>query len=176
MSQTASISFLGELDTKTDPKLLPVGKFSTVQNVVYSEQGLAKRFGQTLLSQAISGTTNSLSAATSFGRFKDELLLFDGSGLYGYGAAGESWVQKATLTEVSVSSVPAIQNTAGTRSAMSSCTAAGIEVYAWEDSRGGIRYSVRDQASGAFYVADAVLDAAGALPQVVRSGAFIDVF
>lgn len=173
MSDVAKIPLWGGLDTKTDPKEVALGRLTTASNVYMpNAKRLNKRFGQAQLSTSIANTQTSITAATSLGTRQNELLLFDGAQLYTYGTQGANWITKGALTELNLTSTQVVQNSAS-RSAVTCYNRGGIELYAWEDSRGGVRYSVRDSTSGAFYVADTLVDAGASRPQIVFTGSYL---
>lgn len=172
-SQIKSIPLYGGLDTKTDPKYVAWDKSLTAQNVQYfGVRRCRKRYGQTALSSAIGRSGGTISVGKAIGRFQDELLLYDGSQVYAYAESQENWYSRAALTESVVNRTPIVR-TSGSVSGIATAVANSIEVYAWEDSRGGIYYALRDPESGTFAVPNSQLDATGVNPQIVVSGVFV---
>ena len=84
--------------------------------------------------------------------------------MYSYSSSLDSWLSKSSLPTASVDSTNVITNSAE-QTKMDSCYYEGIVLDAWEDTRGGIRYSVTDQVTGAFFVADTELSSSGDTPR-----------
>ena len=162
------VAFKGGIDTKTDPKQVIPGKLLDLQNGIFSQTGLVdSRWGYTALGTGIiGGLTNISKCAAVEGSYNNELLMYDGQNAYSYIAANNAWANRGEVVSVIQTNQQITRNSAQQLSP-DSATLGGIQVYAWEDSRGGIRYSVVDQASGAFIVVDQPLFATGSRPKCV---------
>lgn len=172
-AQTVNTPLSGGIDTKTDPKYVAAGQLLSAQNVqFFGVQRASKRFGQTALSQQIGAAENFITSGNALGVFNQELLEFDGKELYGYGQSQNAWFPKAPLTEVLVSRNPIIRSS-GSVSGIASGVAGALEIYAWEDTRGGIYYAIRDSVSGSFVVPNQSLDSNGVQPQIVTTNNFL---
>lgn len=148
------IAFAGGLDTKTDPKQVVPGKLLDLQNGVFQQTGaINRRWGYKVLGTNILGTSQSITSAYAIQAFNEELLLYDGLKAYSYIPANDAWAQRGSIVSVIETNTQVIANSSQQLSPDFG-TLNGIEVYAWEDSRGGIRYSVRDAATGAFVLVD----------------------
>src|ERR1700690_3923540 len=175
------VAFKGGIDTKTDPKQVIPGKLLDLQNGIFSQTGLVdSRWGYTALGTGIiGGLTNISKCAAVEGSYNNELLMYDGQNAYSYIAANNAWANRGEVVSVIQTNQQITSNSAQQLSP-DSATLGGIQVYAWEDPRGGIRYSVVDQASGAFIVVDQPLFAGmpSALyrPRVVASSALGLIF
>ncbi len=155
---TIDIPFAGGIDTKTDPFQVQSGKLLSLQNGIFLQTGLIqRRWGYTALGMGIigGGTIATTLAVTSFG---NELLTYDGARAYSYIQSENAWATRGSMVPVTQSDKTII---AGNYQQLSPdhATLGGIDVYAWEDSRGGIRYSVFDTASGAVIAPDQLLTA-----------------
>lgn len=164
------------INTKPDPKQLPSGQLLTLQNGQFSKTGqLNKRFGYNLLSNQIEGGAF-ITSGVELASYLNELILFDGNYIFSYLPSTGHWSNRGTAISVTTLDADVIRKSNAQQLNPDMAYASGAQVFAWEDSRGGVRYSVRDASSGAFTVADAVLDAAGAQPKCVTYQGFVYVF
>jgi len=148
------ISFSGGLDTKTDPKQVLPGKLLALQNGVFQQTGaLARRWGYKALGTSILGSSSAISAAKAVNAFGEELLLYDGMLAYSYLPSLDAWASRGSVVSVIQSQQDIVRNTAQQLSP-DCATLSGVTLTAWEDSRGGIRYSVTDATKGTFLVVD----------------------
>lgn len=165
--QHIEVAFTGGLDTKSAGKLVVPGEFTTLENSGYTtgENQLGKQGGYSQLASAAKSGGGSLSSAEGLMTRSDELLIASSGELHA--RTSDGWVGKGEIPRVSASNRPVIRNT-GTQTGFD-CVAAGdaIEVHAWEDSRGGVRASIRDITNGAFYLDDVELSATGKLPRLL---------
>jgi hypothetical protein len=151
--QIVAVPFAGGIDSKTDPSQVVAGKVLALQNGILSQTGLvSRRWGYTALGMGIvgGGTIATTLAVTAFG---NELLTYDGKSAYSFIEAENAWSARGNMVPVVQSDKTII---AGNYQQLSPDHASlgGIDVYAWEDSRGAIRYSVFDTASGTAIVLD----------------------
>lgn len=165
--QNIPVSFAQGLDTKTDPKQVILGKLLTLENRIFIKPGqLTKRNGHVKL-----GSIGS--AGYGAGSFIDELLGFDGNSVLSYSSATGDFKNKGNAVSIEALKKPVISNQYAQTSQDGCYHSAGIRTYVWEDSRGGVRYSVIDDATGQQLVADAVVDASGASPRVFALGNYV---
>lgn len=170
--QLISIPFAEGLDTKTDPKKTPAAKLTVAENVVFEKAGmLSRRRGHRELSRSIEGSTRSISACEAIASYNDELLCFTGSSVYSYSAATERWVDKGRAAACTVDESDVVRNTYEQKNA-DVAEAGGLRCVAWEDSRGGVRYSVLDSTTGTVHVGDALVASAASRPRVVSFTGF----
>jgi hypothetical protein len=102
--QAIDISFAQGLDTKTDPKRVPVGKFVQLENMVFNKGGLLqKRNG---FGQLTSLPDTSYSYLTTF----NEDLTAIGPNIAAYSASNAAWVTKGSLEPLSLSTLSVIRN------------------------------------------------------------------
>ena len=105
--------------------------------------------------------------------FNNELLAISPNGtVESYAIGSKGWVGKGSLSPVAFAQNPIIANSYEQSNA-SAATLGGITLCAWEDSRGGVRYSVFDEATRQLLVADQSLDASGAAPVVAAIGGYL---
>lgn len=164
--QLIPIQMGGGVNTKPDPKQLPAGQLLTLQNGIFTKQGqISKRSGYDILNTTIEGG-GSMTAGTELANYKNELIAFDGNYMYSYLTTTGNWSNRGTAISVITEDKDIIRSSSNQQINPDMAFLNGMEVYAWEDSRGGIRYSVLDSATKAFAIADASL-AAGYQPKVV---------
>lgn len=174
--QTIPITFVEGLDTKTDFKTGLQTKLLELQNGVFTHKGsISKRFGYDELSTNIDGGDH-ITSGVALSTYKDELLCFDGSRVYSRLNATERWADRGQAISVIVSSDPVIANGYEQSNPVLCVSSSGIEVYAWEDSRGHIRYSVLDTATRAFIVSDGIVSTTGTHPRAAALGNYVLVF
>ena len=166
--QTVNLSFQGGLQSKTDALQLQPPALLELQNGLFDKTGqLNKRFGYTIFSQNTIGG-NLISSAVAIDDFNNELNLFDNQFLYTYVAANQDWVNRATAISLVNHNSQIVRNS-NQQINVDSATLNGITVYAWEDTRGGVRYSVIDQATGAYCVSDQLVSGVGIRPKCLAA-------
>jgi hypothetical protein len=157
------------VETRTDERFIQ-GKVTLLENGVYRKKGrIDKRYGFTNYTTDIFGG-GSLSAAKGIYSYKNELLCESNGVLYSYSSALAKWISKGTMIRTSVETQTVIRNNSGQRD-LNFATISNIRVYAWRDDDGtGMRYSVQDTSTGAYFVYNALLDAATGQPKIITSG------
>lgn len=170
--QKIQLAISGGVDTKTDDKNVLATNFLELENCVFTRTGsLTKRNGYDILSKntAASQTiTNGLGLAT----FGDELLQFDGQKMYSYIDSLDQWVEKGSVVSVIADTKPIVNNSFAQRDAEYGVLN-NIEMYAWNDSRGGVRYSVLDRETQNFVVSNVEVDAGAKDPKVLKFGIYL---
>ena len=174
--QNIDVILTNGVDNKSDSKLTLGASLRTLENAVFTKRGvLNKRFGNTSLSSIDTSGSAITNMKAAMVYQETELLLAAQETIYSYSDSTESWVNKGSLTSASVESSDIITNSAEQTKA-THCSASGISLYAWEDSRGGIRYSVKDDSTGTFFVSDAELTSSGDTPQCLTIGTSLMCF
>lgn len=174
--QTISIPFRRGIDTKTDEKLVEEGLLLSLENGVFTKAGsIRKRYGTQSQSQSIFGTTSSISDGDGLATFNDELVLFGDDNLYTRSSGNVSWINKGKLTSVKITNSQIFKNSYSQTQA-DGASSDGITVYAWEDSRGGVRASVIDESTGANFINDTQISATGSRPRCIHAGNFLYVW
>lgn len=159
----------GGIDTKTDRKLVQLPNFLDLKDVVHSKSGsLQGRKGYTKVSRNISDGTN-LENLKKLAARGTELVAI-GRSLYSYSENLDTWFDKGSYPQYKLTSEegPSLYS-----SQTDVVTAAddNIRVYAWEDSRGGAYYSVKDSSSGSTLLGATLLGSSAAKPQVMATKA-----
>ena len=165
--QTIAVPFLGGLDTKTDDKITPVGKLQVLENGVFTDGGnIKKRWGYDA-TLPVSLTGAEVDEVRSIDKWNGTQILTSSYDLYA--KVGSKWANEGSFPSMSLSQVT-VPHVVGQQE-MGDCISNGvISVYAWEDSRGGVRASVVDAVSGAVHEHDYEIDAAGAIPRCSITG------
>jgi hypothetical protein len=156
-----SVSFAQGIDTKTDPKqpLQPSALLSLTNGILTQTGLVSRRWGYSSLSTSILQGGNiaaGVGLATLGNSASTELVAFDGSSMYSYIAGETKWTNRGPDIPVTLTNQTIIQNSYQQLSP-DHARVGNVDVYAWEDSRNGIRYAVFDAVTGAAIVADASL-------------------
>jgi len=170
--QNISISFSKGVDTKTDNKQVVPGKLLNLENAVLKKVGkFVKRFGYGVIADN-APITNGNALAT----FKNELIAYDGNSIYSYSSSDDKLYNKGFKVAVDISTQSVARNSFEQTNPDSAYHSNGISVYAWEDSSGGVRYSVFDVATNQTIVSNALVDATGSKPKVKTIEDYILIF
>lgn len=155
--QAIDISFAQGLDTKTDPKRIPIGKFETLQNKVFTKTGLLqKRNGYPKIS--ILPDTNYSYLTTT----KTNLTAL-GNNIAAYNNANETWVTKGSIQPLSLNTLSLIRNNLNQTQCDSVIAPNGLicTVYLETDgSTTSAKYVIADSISGQNIVAPTVIPVA----------------
>lgn len=181
------ISFTRGVDTGSDPKQTALGTLLTLENGQFVNEGqITKRSGYDSLEPNVEGSANLISLAISGGQtayapgaltaYGDELLLFTGSRLYSRLTATSKWIDKGPAPSALVSQSSVSRSDTFAQSNPDGAYASGVELYAWEDSRGGVHYAVVDSATGAKIVVDAVASTSASRPQCLAFNGSLYLF
>lgn len=170
--QRAAIQFSGGIDTKTDPLAVPAGSLLEAKNVQFTRKGaIDKRYGFDVLGTNIEGG-GTLGTADAISSFNSELCLFSDDHIYSRVSATGNWLDRGSAVSVIARNKQIIRNDAQQLNP-DSVVASGVELYTWEDTDGGIRYSVLDNLTKTFCVADQTVYEFGVKPRSVYfDGAF----
>jgi hypothetical protein len=164
--QNISIPIGQGINSKTDSKQLAIGNLVDLQNAVFTKQSLlSKRFGLDLLDKSINITDDPISSGAALSTFKDQLLLFTGEKAYSRLSFNEKWSDKGDVYSIINESNQIIRNDFS-QSNPSSAKVNNLECFVFEDSRGGIRYSILDSETKNFVVTDKLLSLTGSSPIV----------
>ena len=172
--QPVSINLAAGLDTKTDSKHVVPGRLTKLENGVYRKgMSISKRNGYDEINN-IDLSANALGVGSSVEVFNDELLQYNNQKLYSYSEGSSAWVDKGDALTAVIESMQIVKNTAS-QTQCDSAVLNGIGVYAWEDSRTGIRASVIDETSGSVLLADVLLNDDGFRVKCLALGQYIFV-
>jgi hypothetical protein len=167
--QNVPISLQQGLDTKTDFKQVVPGKLLYLQNGIFLNPGkIRKRYGNTQIT--------SLSQGSAISSYLDELDIMDGTSLYSYSISNQSLTNKGHLTSVELALTPIIRNSYQQQTPDMAQHPSGLQIFTWEDSRGGIWYSVVDSVTGNSIVNDQQILSTGIKPKAFTIGGYLGVF
>lgn len=174
--QLVPVQFGGGIHSKVDSKQLQAGQLLELKNAQFSKAGqINKRYGYDILSTTIEGG-GSIEAGVEIANYKNELILFDGNNLFSYLPSTGNWSNRGTAISVTTEDQNIIRTSHAQQLNPDMAYLSGIEVYVWEDSRGGIRYSTLDTSTGAFALSDALMTPTGQQPKAVAFQNQIFVF
>ena len=108
--QNVPLSLNQGLNTKIDPKQLPLGSFSNLENINFDKEAeFNKRFGyDEVSSQGIGGTA--LQTVTGIANFKDQPIWISKDQIYSYSSAANAWVSEGSYDSVVPKSKIIVQN------------------------------------------------------------------
>lgn len=173
--QLVQLAFGQGLEQDTDEKMLDAGKLLVCENAIFKKRGrLSKRSGYDKLSN-LTATGSTLSSGTYLADFNSELLQYSNQKLYSYSQSTESWIDKGSIVPSTIRSYQIVKNTAS----QPQCDSAhnnGISVYAYEDSRGGVRVSVYDSVTETPIAVDQLLRSGSTRARCVALDIYLYVF
>lgn len=165
-----AVPLAGGLDTKTDAKVVLPTKMTVLENAEFIKGGsVKKRPGyDSVPIQTSAGVA--ISNPVGLGTRDEELLVLTKTGVHSYDTKSGSFQDQGEYTPMTWSATGVLGSTsAQTRGDVA--TNSGVTAYAWQDSRGGVRYAVYDETTGAAFTADSSLASANASqPKVIAVG------
>lgn len=160
----------GGVDTRSSEFKLDAGKFLKLENIIYDKElkKYRKRNGFTGLSNYdLSG--NKIDNWRSLGSLKKEILGFTSNNMYAFSESNEKWADKGSITNCKVEVESVIRNDYQQSNAAHAIANNQI-CYAWEDTRGGVYYSIKDLTTGTFFVSDTLINSSGVRAKVLSLG------
>lgn len=152
-----AVNFARGLDTKTDPKQVPIGNFRQLQNTVFNKGGLLqKRNGFATL--AALPDTDSSYLTTFAGN-----LTAVGSSIRAYSTPNAAWVSRGMIYPMAVSTLPLIKNNLNQTQVDSVVSPNGLVCSVYTETNGTTifhRYVVADAVTGQNIVAPAIIPVA----------------
>lgn len=170
-----AFKFAGGIETKSDSKAVPATKLLTLENGVFTKAiSIQKRNGYEALAQDIDGGTV-ITGGRRLGARDNELLQFTLDRCYSRHSGVDEWSDMGVAISAVGNDRPAVQ-TSSQQTCPDHATYGGITVYAWEDSRGGVWWTVVDAVSGAQRRAPTQADALGERPRCVAVGDGLHIY
>lgn len=167
--QTIALSFSKGVDTKTDSKQLAAGKLLNLENVVLKKVGkFQKRYGYGVIA-----LNNGVANGNALATYKNELVAYDGQRIYSYSTNDDSLYDKGIKIAADIATQPVIRNSYEQQNPDSAYHPNGFSVYAWEDSSGGVRYSVFDVTTNQTIVTSREISPTGSKPKVIKIGNYV---
>jgi hypothetical protein len=143
-----AIPLLGGLDTKSDAKVVVPGQLVSCENGEFTKGGsLRKRAGHTATPAALTDGTP-ITDGLGLAALGDGWVLLGRQNAYLHDPVRNAWSTLGPFTPITYTAVETA-NASAQQDNPDIASVNGITVLAWEDSRGGIRFSVFDDASGA---------------------------
>jgi hypothetical protein len=175
-SQNITINFAQGIDQKTDPKQVMPGKFISIENGDLLKTGaVTTRPGLSSLTSPIEKLDTNLTSGVALANYHDELISFDGAEAYSRNDANSKWTKKGSVSSVLTSNFQVIKNEYQ-QSNPNEAIEQGIDCHAWEDSRGGVRFTLIDFSTGNRLVTDQLVHLYGENPQVQGCNGKIYIF
>lgn len=158
------------IETKDDPKQDLVGKLSALNNGRFiSPKKIIKRNGYGVLSNSVLGggtITNGVNIAS----YNSELIVTDGLQLYSYTAQQSEFTNRGSFVSCALDAQKVVRNNNQQTSQDSCYHSSGVQLFAWEDSSGGVQYSVIDTVTGQFIVSNQLLSLTASQPKCITIG------
>lgn len=152
--QPVNINFAQGLNTKADPKQIPVGQFVSLQNSIFTKAGLlGKRNGYGALSSLPDGLSTYL---TTFGGN----LTAIGKKLRAYANGPMSWVDKGVFQPLTLSVIPVARSSFNQTQADSVMAANGLVCTVYTEVNNSVasyKYVIQDSTTGQNIVAPTVI-------------------
>lgn len=164
--QDMPISFSKGVDTKTDPKQVMPGKLLTLENCTFQRlDRFQKRPGF--------GVLASISTGNAIAAYNNELVALDGFNLYSYSKNQGAMNLKGQKVSCDLTVQSIIKNTYQQTAADSTIHSSGLACYAWNDSQGGVRYSIFDTTTEQSVVTNVQVLSTGNNPKVMSLGIYM---
>lgn len=164
------LAFGQGLDTKKDKKQQVFGMLRKAENVVFETLDSArKRNGYDSI--LLKTTANaSISTAQYLARFKDELLLFDNTKLYGFSDGLQAMQEKGTIYSVFPTSWPVLNN-GYSATELDMLVVEGLKFFVYRNSNTSeVRYCVQDQVTQTMIVTDNLVATNARTPKLANIG------
>lgn len=162
------------IDTKSSTRAQVAGRLVELENGVFAKSGeLRKRYGyDRIVAHVENGAA--ITQADGLATFRDELLLFGEHGrVHSLSGALDRWLDRGGIVSVGLEERPVVRNSSA-QSSPDVARGGTMTCTVWEDSRGGVRYTITDDETGVPLVSDGSVSTTGTRPRVVSvNGAFI---
>jgi hypothetical protein len=171
------VPFRGGVETRSDPKAVPPTQLLVLENGVFSRAtSIKKRNGYESLSSVVDGSASVVTDRIRMAvREPGELLEFTANRCYSRQTGTDQLSDTGAVYSVVGSDRPLVKT--GTQQLQPDhATLSGVTVAAWEDSNGGVWWSVEDATSGRIYRAATQADASGISPRCVPCGANLHIY
>ncbi len=159
--QPISINFSQGVDTKSDNKQIPIGKFLALENTVFDKQGgLVKRTGFkniTDLPNADQTTITTLS----------DNLIATGSNLYVYSKDTDTWRSQGIIQPIQLSTLPLVRSTTQQTSPDMAIASTGLACTVYMDGASQSYYQISDSTTGQLIINKTALPATSTNPRVL---------
>lgn len=139
--QSVNINFAQGIDTKTDPYQVDIGKFLSLNNMVFNTaKRLTKRNGFANITELPNSSQTTLTTL-------NDNLIATGSNLYSFSQDTNQWVNKGIVQPISLSVQPLVRASTSQSSADTAVTSNGLTCLVYLDG-GTVYYQVSDSNTG----------------------------
>lgn len=174
--QNLPIPFSAGLDTKTDVKQVLPGKLVALENGIFTTKNkIRKRYGYVSLGQNITGG-GTISQGAGIAPYQNEVVAFSGVNAYSYSSNIMAWTNKGQAKSLELTVNQIVRDSYSQTVPDCAQHPNGIQVFTWEDSSGGSRYSIVDSTTGAYILQNALITSTATAPKPVVLGQYIVVF
>jgi hypothetical protein len=164
------LPFSAGVDTKSSELTAPVGRLLVLENGVFVKgTTIRKRNGYESFGKAITGAGNDYTDAKALTRRGSEPVLLTDGTAYSHQASLGSWNEVGSVTSVEMSD-ESVGHTGSNQTIPDHADNGGVRLLAWEDSRGGIYWTLLEVGGGRVLRAPAQLDSAGQRPRCLAVG------
>lgn len=165
--QVISLPFGVGIDTKTNPKLVPIGKLLALSNTIFQTGGLLqKRNGYLKLVDINDTTVNTLTT------FSGSLTAV-GTSLYNFAPENNTWYNKGAICSVQLDVLPLVRSATSQSQQDAAVAPSGFVCTVWKDSDGTSKYQITDGNSGQMIAAASLPSTATVARVFVLSTYFI---
>lgn len=176
LEQQIAFKFTGGIETKMDSKAVPAVRLLALENGVFHRaSSIKKRNGYASRSRAIDGSSSLITGARRLAGRDNELLLFTQAECYSKQTGADQWTDAGALV-APIGYDRAAVHTGTAQTIPDRATNNGVTAYAWEDSRGGVWWTVVDAENARVYRAPAQANSGGSRPRCVAVGEAIIIF
>src|ERR1035437_630976 len=177
--QTIPMQFQAGLDTRQDSKGGLAPRVNNLENALFDHPGaFNKRFGLSTLTNLIEESDEAIASGNALSAFRDQLLVFDSNRMYSKvdyksflphvqtdNSSASNWLDKGAISCAINSNFSVVKNSnEQTNASMASLL--NLNCYVYEDSVGGIKYSIMDLDTKNVLVNDQLILIPGSSPMV----------
>lgn len=170
------VPLIAGVETKSDAKAVTPPSLLGLENGVFSRMlSIIKRNGYDALSRSITGAGMDYANPKALAVRDNELVLATDGALYSYQSSITSWAKIADATTANASD-RSVAHTGTNQTVPDAATNGGVRVVAWEDSRGGVWWTLLEGVGERVLRAPAQMDANGTRPRCVAVGAVLHLY
>jgi len=168
------IPFGGGVDTQSDEKAVSPVQLLDLQNGVFDRAtSIVKRNGYEALGRDVDGTPGiGYEAPDALAARDDELVLFANGRAYSHRTEIDTWSDSGPAACAVATEIPLVR-TGTVQSQPDEAANQGATLVAWEDSRGGVWWSLLEEATGRILRPATQIDASGQRPRCVAVGTML---
>src|ERR1017187_10073109 len=166
------LEFSGGLNSLISEFKLDQPNLQAANNAVYNQHGqIDKRTGFKYISTTILGGGN-ISNGSAITTFNNELLVMDGEKIYTYDSDNKVWISRGPLFSTINDQIRVLNTKIACQNNPDATTLNGFQLFLWEDAKPvtggrGIKYSLRDENTGAWVISDRLVYPLGFKSKVI---------